>query len=193
MATNTVEVFFDYTCAFSNRTRHWLEALDGIAAVWRPFSLLQQNHGGSGASVFDRAEYADNVSLIALAVHAAVREAGGDIDGYTQRMFTQWHEVPGRLRTEDIVGFGRAAGLRKFQREEAFAALAADHLQAKQRGVFGTPTLMLGDAPAAFVKLDAVPPTDRARTLWETLQQLAQGVPELREFQRVTRPAREHS
>lgn len=59
--------------------------LDGVAVVWRPFSLLQQLHGAG--SVFNSAEYADNVSLIALAVHAAVRDAGGDIAAHKSIVF----------------------------------------------------------------------------------------------------------
>ncbi len=33
------DVFLDYTCGFSNRARHWLDALDSTELVWRPFSL----------------------------------------------------------------------------------------------------------------------------------------------------------
>lgn len=183
-----VEVFFDYTCGFSNRARHWIDALDGLEARWRPFSLLQQNRGGDGPPVFDRAEYAENVSLIALAVHEAVRAAGGDLDGYRQRMFTAWHEESGRLSTDDIVGFGHAAGLAGFDRRAAFTALALEHRLAEELGVFGTPTLVLPDGQVAFVKLDAVPAAGRGRPLWETVHDLTSTAPDLREWQRVTAP-----
>ncbi len=52
------DVFLDYTCGFSNRARHWLDALDSTELVWRPFSLLEQNAQNGRAPVFDRAEYA---------------------------------------------------------------------------------------------------------------------------------------
>ncbi len=180
------DVFFDYTCGFSNRARHWLDALDSTELVWRPFSLLEQNARNGRAPVFDRAEYADNVSLIALAVHQQVRAQGGDLDGYRRRMFTAWHEEPGRLSTEDILGFGRDAGLHGFDRDAGFAAVAAEHAAGKKLGVFGTPTLRLGAGQVVFVKLDAVPPADRARSLWEAVRHLAADGQELREWQRVT-------
>lgn len=183
-----IEVFFDYTCGFSNRARHWLDAVDAVEARWRPFSLLERNRGGDGPPVFDQAEYADNVSLIALAVHEAVRAAGGDLDGYRRRMFTAWHEEPGRLSTEDIVGFGHDAGLAGFDHRAAFAALAAEHGRAEGLGVFGTPTLVLADGQVAFVKLDAVPAAGRVGPLWETLYHLTAATRELREWQRVTAP-----
>ncbi len=180
-----VEVFFDYTCGFSNRARHWLDAVDGVTVGWRPFSLLQRNHS-DGPPVFDQTDYADNVSLIALAVHEAVRAERGDLDGYRRRMFTAWHEEPGRLSTEDIIGFGRAAGLGSFDHQAAFAAVATEHAEGTKLGVFGTPTLVFPTTAVAFIKLDTVPSTDRVQPLWEQVHQLTEGAPELRQWQRVT-------
>ncbi len=189
MAQETVvaaEVFFDYTCGYSNRARRWLDQLHDVVVTWRPFSLLQQNRGGDGPPVFNQPDLADNVSLIALAVHEAVRAEGGDLDGYRRRMFTAWHEETARVSTEDIIGFGRNAGLRGFDHDTAFAALAAEHAEAKKLGVFGTPTLVFGDGQVSFVKFDAVPDSDGAHRLWETVRRLGAGEPELAEWHRVT-------
>ena len=183
------EVFFDYTCGFSNRGRYWLDALKDTELVWRPFSLLEQNAREGGPPVFHRAEYADNPSLIALAVHEQVRAQGGDLDAYRRRMFTAWHEEPGRLSTEDIVGFGRDAGLRDFDRAAGFEAAATQHAEATKLGVFGTPTLVLGAGQVVFVKLDSVPTVDRARLLWEAVGHLAGSGQDLREWQRVSPPS----
>ncbi len=183
-----VEVFFDYTCGFSDRARRWLDGLDGVQLEWRPFSLLEQKRGDEGPPVFERPETADNVSLVALAVHEAVRADGGDVDGYRRRMFTDWHEQTGRLSPGDIVGFGREAGMGSFDHDAAFAALAADHAAAVELGVFGTPTLVFGPRQVAFVKLDAVPALERGRPLWDSVRQLAVGEPALREWQRVSPP-----
>jgi len=183
-----VAIHFDYTCGFSDRARRWPDHLDDVNVTWRPFSLLELHRADDGRTVFQQPDLADNVSLIALAVHEGVRADGGDVDIYRRRMFTAWHEEPGRLSTEDIVGFGRDAGLRGFDRDAAFAALAADHADAVELGVFGTPTLVFDGGQAAFVKLDAVPDADRARPLWDTVTQLAIAEPALREWQRVTEP-----
>ena len=184
----TVGVFFDYTCGYSNRAWRWLDALEDPEIDWRPFSLLEQNAGDDGPPVFEQAEYADNPSLIALAVHEQVRVQGGDLRAYRQRMFAAWHEEPGRLSTSDIVDLGREAGLRHFDREAGFSALAVSHARAAELGVFGTPTLLLGPEQVVFVKLDAVPTIDRARPLFEAVGQLADGGQDLREWQRVSPP-----
>lgn len=182
-----VEVFFDYTCGFSNRARRWLDALEELAVRWRPFSLLEQNRRDAGPPVFERAEHAENVSLIALAVHEAVRAADGDVDAYRQAMFTAWHDQPGRLATADIVDLGRSAGLRRFDHDRAFAALAHEHTAAQALGVFGTPTLVLDDGQAVFVKLDAVPDDQvRGESVWSQVRALSKGAPELREWHRAT-------
>ncbi len=185
----TVGVFFDYTCGYSNRARHWLDALEDAELDWRPFSLLEQNSRDDGTPVFEQAQYADNPSLIALAVHEQVRAQGGDLHAYRRRMFTAWHEEPGRLSTQDIVDLGRDAGLRDFDRDAGFAALAVQHAEAAKLGVFGSPTLVLGPDQVVFVKLDAVPTIDRARPLWEAVGHLAGSGQDLREWQRVTPPS----
>lgn len=182
-----VEVFFDYTCAFSNRARRWLDALDTLTVRWRPFSLLEQNRSNAGPPVFQRPEHADNVSLVALAVHEAVRAGGGDLDAYRRAMFTAWHDQPGRLSTSDIIDLGHSAGMQRFDHDRAFAALGAEHAAAQALGVFGTPTLILDDGQAVFVKLDAVPEDEaRSASVWSQVRALAEGAPELREWHRAT-------
>lgn len=100
-----IEVFFDYTCGFSQRARHWLDALPDVEVCWRPFSLLEVNRRAEGPPVFERAEHAQNVSLTALAVHEAVRADGGDLTApghcgtprasslRTAGELRQWHRV----------------------------------------------------------------------------------------------------
>ncbi len=188
----TVEVFFDFTCEFSNRVRHWLDALEGLEVVWRPFSLLEVNRHDDGDMVFARPEHADNVSLVALAVFEAVTAAGADAEQYRRQMFSAWHDEHdryGRLSPEQIVGFGKAAGLAAFDRDAAFARLGAEHAAGAALGVFGTPTLVFGPDQAAFVKLDRVPAPEEAKGLWESVRRLAVDQPALREWQRPAHPA----
>lgn len=186
----SVDVFFDDTCGYAHRSRHWLDGLEDAGIDWRPFSRLEKNAGDGGSPVFERAEHADHPSLVALAVHEQVRAQGGDVDAYRRRMFTAWHEEPGRLSTQDMIGFGREVGLRDFDREAGSAAVAAHHAQAAQLGVFGTPTLVLSPHQVVFVKLDSVPAADRALELWEAVGHLAGSGQDPREWQRVTPPSR---
>jgi len=184
-----VEVFFDFTCEFSNRARHWLDGLECLEVSWRPFSLLEVNRHDDSGPVFTRPEHADNVSLVALAVFEAVLAGGGDIDGYRRRMFSAWHdehERYGRLSAADILGFGETAGMDGFDHDTTFARVASEHAAGVALGVFGTPTVVFGEGRVAFVKLDAPPDRARADTLWRSVRDLATGQPSLREWQRVS-------
>lgn len=186
-----VEVFFDFTCEFSNRSRHWLDGLEGLEVGWRPFSLLEVNRHDDLGPVFDRPEFADAVSLIALAVFEAVSAAGGDTDAYRRQMFSAWHDEHdryGRLTTDQIIEFGRAAGLTDFDHDAAFAAVAREHAAGAAMGVFGTPTIVFGETQAAFVKLDSLPAPESALSLWDTVRELATAQPALKEWQRVLPP-----
>lgn len=187
-----VEVFFDFTCEFSNRARHWLDGLEGLEVTWRPFSLLEVNrHDGDTGPVFARPEYGDNVSLMALAVFEAVRAGGGDTDGYFRQMFSAWHDEHdryGRLSPADLLGFAKTAGIDGFDHDDAFARVASEHAAGAALGVFGTPTAVFGEGQVAFVKLDALPEADRAETLWRSVRDLAAGQLSLREWQRVSPP-----
>jgi 2-hydroxychromene-2-carboxylate isomerase len=190
-ATGTVEVFFDFTCEFSNRARHWLDGLEGLEVRWRPFSLLEVNRRDGGGVVFARPEHADNVSLVALAVFEAVTAAGANAEQYRHQMFSAWHDEHdryGRLSPAQIAGFGQTAGLYAFDRDAAFARLAAEHAAGAALGVFGTPTFVFGPDQAAFVKLDRVPAPEEAAELWESVRRLAVAQPALREWQRPARP-----
>ena len=69
-----VEVFFDFTCEFSYRARHWLEGMEGMEVIRRPLSLLEVT-ATTTAVRFARPELADNVSLVALAAFEALSAA----------------------------------------------------------------------------------------------------------------------
>ncbi len=67
----------------------------------------------------------------------------------------------------------------------ACAVRAAGHTHPSQRGVFGTPTPVLGASHVAVTKLDAVPASDQGRPP-ERVRQLTVTQPVLRGGRRVT-------
>lgn len=183
-----VVVYFDFTCEYSNRARHWIDGLPGLDVTWKPFSLLEVNRHDDGPPVFERPELAGNVSLVALAVYESLAQAGGDLGAYRRQMFSAWHdehERYGRLSVDDIVGFGRAAGLGSFDPGWALRRVAAGHGTGAALGVFGTPTVVFGAGEVAFVKLDSLPSAEQAPRLWRSVEDLAVGQPSLKEWQRV--------
>jgi hypothetical protein len=62
------DAYFDFTCRFANRLHLWLARLD-LDVGWRPFSLLETKRDNDGPPVWERAQHADNISLLMLAGH----------------------------------------------------------------------------------------------------------------------------
>lgn len=183
-----VEVFFDYTCPFTDLAHQWLDTVTGVALRWRPFSLLERNYRGDGPSVWRRSDRADDISLLLFAGHHLVRAEGGDLDRYRCQALHAWHHSGIRPDLDAIVAIAADAGtpadpsaVRAYFRDAE-----ADHAAAAILGVFGTPTLVYPDQTVAFVKLDTLPAAGRAQPLWNTLRLLARDGGALREWQRVT-------
>lgn len=158
---DAVEVFFDYTCPFTYRAHRWLETLDDLSVTWRPFSLLEHNYDL-------------------------------DLDHYRRQVLRAWHQTRTPLDLDAIMRIAADAGVHADPAavRAHFLDAEADYAAAAALGVFGTPSLAYPDQTVAFVKLDAIPATYRARTVWETTRRLADETVELREWQRVTPPPR---
>lgn len=190
-ASETVEVFFEYTCPFTDRAAHWLDGLPGVGVTWRPFALLERNYRGEGPSVWRREDRAKDISLLLFAGHELVRAHGGDLTGYRRAVLHAWHETHRRLDLDAILRLTSEAGV------EADAAAVrahfldaeAEHAAGAALGVFGTPSLVYSDGAVAFVKLDTIPTPQRAQSLWQATRALAHEAGELAEWQRITPPA----
>ena len=124
------------------------------------------------------------MSVLALALHEAVDAAGGDTASY-------------RLRTVEAFDSGRvdAQALRALAADAAGGALddnavrgglarvAASHGDAVAAAVFGTPTLLDGDA-GAYLKLAEQPTLGRARPVLDAVLTILRGTPEVQEIKR---------
>lgn len=89
------DIYFDFT----SRLHLWLRDL-AVPADWRPFSLLEAKRDDDGPPVWERDEHADNISLLMLAGHELVGDAGGDADRYRSQVFAAWHGSDQRLTAD---------------------------------------------------------------------------------------------
>jgi hypothetical protein len=78
--------------------------------------------------------------------------------------------------------------IRAFEEAKAtwVSSVAREHAAASKRwGVFGTPTLVLDDKAAVYLKLSEPPPTEeKACKLWEALWTISVTHPEIVEIKR---------
>jgi hypothetical protein len=176
----SIVVYFDFTCRFANRMHLWLRDAD-VDVRWRPFSLLEANRDDDGRPVWERGEYADNISLLMLAGHELVQDAGGEADRYRARVFAAWHGRDERLDAGSVLRSMAAAGV-----DADWSALAAGrrllgdrHDDAVARGVFGSPTIVFASGRGSFVRFRAVPSRADAPVVLDALRTLADDAPEL--------------
>jgi hypothetical protein len=124
------------------------------------------------------------VSVLALALHEAVDAAGGDTASHRSAAvdaFDAGRVDPPALRAlaEDAAG----RGLDDQALRDGLARVAASHRDGVALGVFGTPTLVDGDA-IAYLKLAEQPAPDRARPVLDAVLTVLRATPEVQEIKR---------
>lgn len=189
--------FFDYTCGYSFRLWRWIEeqVRPGDPALpapdWRPFSLKEVNRDGA-TSVFEEIDD-PSLSVLALAVGAALAGGAGDFASYHSSAFRAFHESDHRVARDDLLRIAAEAGAdaSELWRERGtwIDAVATSHHEGVARwGVFGTPTLVLDDA-AVYLKMASLPASaDEGARLWGALATLVVSHPDLLEIKRPVAP-----
>ena len=178
-----VDTYFDFSCPYSRRTGRWWRELDE-AGRWRPFVLRESHREDDGLAEWDRDDALDRVSVLALALHEAVDAVGGDTASYRWRTIDAFDagRVDGpalRRLAEDAAG----QSLDDERLREGLSCVARSHRDAVALRVFGTPTLVEGDA-CAYLKLAEQPSSDRARAVHDTVLTVLSGAPEVAEIKR---------
>jgi len=167
---------------------------------WSYFSLTQVNSKvegwtiwgevGAGADVRGRAGF--------MAAEAARRQDpdGTRFERFHMELLRQRHELEAPIDApEALSAAAGAAGLdlERFERDRQdpamLQALARDHQRAvSEHGVFGTPTFVLADGQAAYVRLRPAPANpDEALAVFDELTRLVGERPYVLEVKRPSR------
>lgn len=184
-----VSCFIDYTCQYSFRAFRWLTRLQhpaGLDVRWATFSLKEANRDAGTPSPFDDPQIS-SLSVLALALGHAARGTGSS--RYHELVFEAMHADRRRLHEAALLELAGEAGVdvEQFnqQRGRWLEAVAAEHRAgAREFDVFGTPTLVVGDHAAVFLKLSEIPAPEQDAELWRSLHNLACCHPELIEIKR---------
>ncbi len=182
--------YYDYTCPYSNRVFHWLDQLPGPASgpevTWVPFSLAEVKREAGAASPLKDPDLG-TTSVLGLALGCAARDA--DFERYHRSAFAAMHDDDEQPGPDDLLQLAGEAGVDvdRFwaQRDAWRRAVEAEHRAGVARwDVFGTPTLVIDDEEAVFLKLGSVPGAEEAFELWRSLHTISVSHPELVEMKR---------
>jgi hypothetical protein len=167
---------------------------------WRYFSLTQVNSKVEGWTIWGEAGAEADVRGRAsfMAAEAARRQDPDHtrFDRFHMELLRQRHELEQPIDgPQALSAAAQAAGLdlERFERDrqdpETLQALARDHQHAvSEHGVFGTPTFVLADGQAAYVRLRPAPEDpDEALAVFDELIRLVGERPYVLEVKRPNR------
>ncbi len=192
--TDSITIYYDYTCPYSYRALLWLRQLERagreIDLRWKTFSLKEVNVSEGEPSAFKRGRQ-ESISVLALQLAKAAQEAGADIfERYHTALYDAMQGEGKRVTATDLMEMAGDAGLDitrlEMDREQGrwLQEVARDHREGSERwGVFGTPTLVLDEESAIYLKFIEPPasPSDAAE-VYDAILCLARCHPELVEI-----------
>ncbi len=189
-------IYYDYTCPYSYRAAQWLwrvrQAGRAFDLAWKPFALKEVNRPPGAPSHFAPSA-TESVGILALELAQAATAAGAaTFTRYHGAVFAAMHADGRRVTADGLLALAREAGvattpfLREREAGRWLRRVAREHREGLARWhVFGTPTLVVDDAVATYLKFAAAPasPADAAE-VYDALLCLGRRHPELVEIKR---------
>ena len=179
----------------------WLDKVkaelgDDLEVNWKSYSLEQQNSKeGPEWKAWEQGPEYESRGLLALKAGVAARKQGSELQWkFTLTLLSARHVDKADVREiETIEKAATEAGLDVEQLKadmdapETIAAVAAEHEQAAEAGIFGTPTYVFEGAKPAFLKMFA-PPDDETMDVWEGVTRLSNSTVQFGELKRPQPP-----
>jgi len=185
MTVENVKVFFDYTCPWVRQAGFWLidlEEKSQIDITWKPFLLEQinsENNEDWNAWDQDLNEYVSRgiwPHLGGIAARNISKDAGYK---YMKAIFEDKHIERKDVRSRDyIVDLSKKLNIysNKFINDidssKSLDMISASHIEADQKGIFGTPTIEFSDQNTVFLKT-FTPPGEDSIEFFEALKILS--------------------
>ena len=194
------DVFYDYQCPYVYRLSILLNAIASSSARplrvgWRYFSLTQVNSKDDGWTVWAAPANERVAGRLGFQAAEAARRQGRFEDLHFALLNARHRDGVDLDAIPLVEAIAARSGLDmgRFRADLAdpaiLDALARDHRAGvEQHGVFGTPTIVLPDGAAAYVRLAAAVDGSDAPALFDRVMSIVAGEPRIREIKRPSRP-----
>jgi predicted DsbA family dithiol-disulfide isomerase len=194
------ELFYDYMCPFVYRASLLLQNVGQspnarLNITWRYFSLAQINSKDDGWTVWDAPSSEAVKGRLAFQAAGAPRRQSRFEDLHMPLLHARHRDRLDIDRVEVVERVAVEAGLdlERFRKDVAdptiLEPLVRDHQHAvREHGVFGTPTLVFPDGPAAYVRLAENPDPNESLRVFGRLLSVAAGEPSILEIKRPRKP-----
>jgi 2-hydroxychromene-2-carboxylate isomerase len=166
---------------------------DNLDVQWRYLSLEQINSNeGDDWKIWEQPSNYPMRSRWAFRGAEAARKQGNDaFERFHLGLLKARHVDRKELATQDtIFEVAEESGLEMDQFKKDFDAatidqVGADHEEGVRKyGVFGTPTIVIDEEQAGYLKLRPLPPDEELGKTWEQVKDLIAGRPEIGEIKR---------
>jgi predicted DsbA family dithiol-disulfide isomerase len=194
------DVFYDYHCPYVYRLSVLLDSIAASSARplrvnWRYFSLTQVNSKDDGWTVWGALPTERVRGRLAFAAAEAARRQGRFDDLHMPLLHARHRDGLDLDAIPVVDEIATRAGLDmdRFHKDvedpSILEALARDHRAAvDEHGVFGTPTIVLPDGAAAYVRLTEAVAGAGAAELFDRLMSIVSSEPRIREIKRPSKP-----
>ncbi len=165
------------------------ERRDSLDVDWRYFSLEQVNSREEGWQIWEQSEESAPSLAAFKGAEAARRQGTEAFDRFHHLLLEARHERKRDLNRETVLWVAERADLdlERFQRDldapDITDRLMTDYLEARERGVFGTPTIFFGDSGGYLRMMPASRGEDAVR-MFDSLRQLIGGDLNVQEIKR---------
>jgi len=190
------DIFFDYACPFVFRASRLVDAVRrsqerNLEVRWRYFSLTQVNSKDEGWTVWDAPASERVRGRLAFAAAEAARRQDS-FDRFHEALLLARHKDQADIDDRGVVerlAIDEGLDVERFRRDLAdpsiLEALARDHTEAVTVfGVFGTPTFVFANGPAAYVRLAASAADNGVVEVFDNLVTVAAREPRILEIKR---------
>lgn len=196
-----IDVYFDYACPWAWGSQVWLDQVrdelgDDLEITWKYFPLEQVNAVDPTFKLWEQPNDGSSSSLRSFqAVHAALKQGEDAFRRMHAALYLKRHEDGRTLGKQEVLEAAASdAGLdverfrKDLQSDEVFADIERHYTEARELGVFGTPTIMFENCEGAYLQVNFRNLPKDPVTFWEEFVTTVRDRPEVREIKRPQKP-----